>query len=222
MPDLDFRVERVESVAFAAAPTLSFALHIANTPRDEAIHTGLLRCQIQIEVTRRAYSSPEQRRLHDLFGEPERWSRTLRNLHWTVAHATLPAFTGETVVDLQIPCTFDFNVAVTKYFDALEAGDIPLCLMFSGTIFYYANDAEPAQVSPIPWSKETHFRLPVRVWKEMMDAHYPNTAWLCVRRDVMQRLNQFKSRNSILDYDQALERALDAAQQTVIKETVLK
>ena len=48
----------------------------------------------------------------------------------------IPGFTGTTLVDLQLPCTFDFTVASTKYFHALEAGEIPLCVMFSGTVFY--------------------------------------------------------------------------------------
>ncbi len=97
----------------------------------------------------------------------------------------VPPFKGSTVVDLPVPCTFDFNVAATKYFAALEEGDVPLNLMFSGTIFY-----EPAgaglQVEQIPWDRETKYRLPVRVWKEMMDIYYPNSAWLCLRRDVFE------------------------------------
>ena len=48
----------------------------------------------------------------------------------------IPAFTGSTIADLQIPCTFDFNVAATKYFHGVSDGEIPLSLLFSGTLFY--------------------------------------------------------------------------------------
>ena len=54
---------------------------------------------------------------------------------WTHASAVVPSFTGSTAVELQVPCSFDFNVAATKYFHGLADGDIPLCLMFSGTVF---------------------------------------------------------------------------------------
>ena len=83
-----------------------------------------------------AVQRPRQEQLRDLFGEPERWGQTLRNLLWTNTSAVIPRFTGTTTVDLQVPCTFDFNVATTKYFNGLADGDIPVCLMFSGTVFY--------------------------------------------------------------------------------------
>ena len=120
----------------------------------------MLRCQIQIEVTRRKYSAPEQERLRDLFGEPERWGQTLAIFFGPTPASVVPQFTGVTTVDLQIPCTFDFSVATTKYFNGLTDGDIPVCLMFSGTVFYADPDGA-LQVAPISWDKETKFRLPV-------------------------------------------------------------
>ncbi len=83
MPDLTFTVQEASSVAFAAVPTLAFKLHIENSVADEAVHTVALRCQIQIEASRRRYTAAEQRSIVDLFGEPERWSQTLRSLLWT-------------------------------------------------------------------------------------------------------------------------------------------
>ena len=119
-----------------------------------------LRCQVQIEATRRRYGPEEQARLVDLFGEPDRWSRTLRTLLWAHASAVVPSFTGSTLVELPVPCTFDFNVAATKYFHSLEHGEVPLSLQFSGTIFYAAEDGG-LQVAQIPWDKEANYRLPV-------------------------------------------------------------
>src|SRR5258705_12563088 len=115
MPDLNFRVESAEAVPFAAAPLLSLKLRVENNIPDETIHTIALRAQIQIEATRRRYTDQEKERLLDLFGEPDRWSRTLRSMLWTHAAVVIPAFTGGTIADLQVPCTFDFNVAATKY-----------------------------------------------------------------------------------------------------------
>ena len=116
MPDLRFSVASAEPVPFAATPLLALKLRVESVNPEETIHSIALRAQIQIEAARRRYSSAEQEKLLDLFGEPDRWSRTLRSMLWTHADLVIPAFTGSTIADLQIPCTFDFNVAATKYF----------------------------------------------------------------------------------------------------------
>jgi hypothetical protein len=220
MPDLAISVEKVEVVPFAAAPTLAFKLRVANGDPSETIHTVVLRCQIQIEVTRRRYTTLDQERLRDLFGEPERWGQTLRNLLWANTSAVIPQFTGITGVDLQVPCTFDFSVATTKYFNGLGDGEIPVCLMFSGTVFY-ADAAGALRVAPISWGKETKFRLPLNVWKEMMDAYYPNSAWLCLRRDVFDLLYQYKVRHGIPTWEQAIERILVQASEVQTPEETI-
>jgi hypothetical protein len=207
MPDLRFKIEEVAVVPFAITPTLAFKLRIANANADEAIHTVALRCQIQIEVTRRRYTPEEQARMRDLFGEPERWSHTLRNLLWTHASMVVPSFEENTLCDLLVPCTFDFNVAVTKYFEGLTSGEIPLHLMFSGTMFY-ADPDNILQVAPISWEQETRFNLPVTTWREMMDSYYPNTVWLNLRRDVFERLYRYKIQRGIPTWEQTLENIL--------------
>ena len=207
MPDLSFKIEEAAVVPFAIAPTLAFKLRIINAIPQENIHTVALRCQIQIEVTRRRYTPDEQARMRDLFGEPERWSQTLRSLLWTHASLVVSSFQGSTVADLPIPCTFDFNVAATKYFEGLTAGEIPLQLMFSGTVFY-ADSEGILQVAPISWDKEARFKLPVKVWREMMDAYYPNSVWLNLRRDVFERLYLYKTQRGIPTWEQALESVL--------------
>jgi len=216
MPDLNFTVESAESVPFAAAPALSLKLKVTNPQPDEAIHTIALRAQIQIESTRRRYSDAEKAKLLDLFGEPDRWSRTLRSMLWTHASVVIPGFAGSTVADLQIPCTFDFNVAATKYFHGVSEGDIPLNLLFSGTVFYALPDGT-LQVAPIPWNKEARFRLPVQVWRKMMDEYYPNSAWLAIHRDVFERLYEFKVRNGIPSWEEALDRLLAPVEETVLQ-----
>lgn len=210
MADLSFKITGVAPVAFAAVPTLGFRLQVDNTNRDEVIHSVSLRCQIQLEVTRRNYSPAEKQRLADLFGEPSRWGQTLRAMLWTHVQTVIPSFTGSTTVELHTPCTFDFNVAATKYFHGLEDGEIPVCLMFSGTVFQNGEDGA-MQVSPISWDKEARFRIPVQAWRQMMDEHYPNTAWLCLERDLFERLYQYKVQNGIPTWERAFERLLAGA-----------
>jgi hypothetical protein len=160
-----------------------------------------------IEPARRRYVTEEQKRLHDLFGEPERWSQTLRSMLWTHASTVVSAFSESASVDLQVPCSFDFNVAATKYFAGLEDGEVPLSFLFSGTVFY-AGESGALQVAQIPWDKEARFRLPVKVWKAMMDIYYPNSAWLCLRRDVFDRLYQYKVDRGLPTWEQTLDALL--------------
>jgi hypothetical protein len=204
VPDLGFQVEGAEAVPFAASPLLSFKLRITNADAAVQVQTVALRCQLQIESTRRHYTAEEKGRLRDLFGEPEHWGHTLRAMLWTHASVMVTPFAGSTLVDLPVPCTFDFNVAATKYFAGLAGGEVPLNLMFSGTTFY--EDGERGlQVEQIPWDREAHYRLPVGVWGEMMDMYYPNSAWLRLRRDVFDRLYRYKLRRGIPTWEQALE-----------------
>ena len=79
--------------------------------------------------------------------------------------------------------------------------------MFSGTVFYAGEDGA-LQVAPISWEQETAFKLPQKVWREMMDSYYPNTAWVSLRRDVFERLYQYKTQRGIPTWEQALESML--------------
>jgi hypothetical protein len=217
MPELNFKVEGAEPVPYAASPLLNFKLRISDAAGPDAtrIPAVALRCQVRIEPTRRKYAVPEQERLLDLFGEPARWGQTLRSMLWTNTSLIVPPFTGETLVDLPVPCTYDFNLAATKYFYALEDGEVFLSLLFSGTIFYADDEDGPLQTSPISWEKEAVFRLPVPVWKAMMNHYYPNSAWLCLRQDVFDQLYLYKSRLGLPTWEQALERLLEAARERV-------
>lgn len=207
MPDLGFQVEGAEAVPFAAAPLLAFKLSVTNSVAQEPIHAVMLRCQIQIEATRRRYNHHEQEGLLDLFGEPDRWSQTLHTMLWTFTNVVVPPFTGNVIIDLPVPCTYDLTVAVTKYFYALESGEVPLTLMFSGTVFHQIENAA-LQVAQIPWNKEATYQLPVRVWQAMMDHYYPNSAWLSLRRDVFDQLYRYKVQRGLPTWEQVIERLL--------------
>jgi hypothetical protein len=203
MPELHFQIDGTVAIPHAAIPLIALKLRITNFPATETIHAITLRCQIQIEPTRRRYVANEQEKLLDLFGTPERWARTVKPLLWMNTSVAVPRFTGELLVDLELPCTFDFNVAATKYFHALDSGDIPITVMFSGTLFYEGMDGA-LQISQVPWDREAGYRLPVTVWKEMMEIHYPNSAWLCLRRDAFEQLYNYKVRHGLPTWEQAI------------------
>lgn len=209
MPGLSLSVEKAVAVPYAAAPTMAFQLRIVNPLAGQAIQNIALRCQILIEASHRHYKAEEREGLRDLFGEPDRWSKTLRSLLWTHATVTVPPFTGSVLTDLPVPCTFDFNVGAAKYFHAIQEDDVPLCFQFSGTIFYAAPDGT-MRIDQIGWDKEARFPLPSQVWREMMDHYYPNSAWLRLGRDAFERLYEYKRERGLATWEETIEQLIPA------------
>jgi Family of unknown function (DUF6084) len=204
--ELAFRVEGAAPVDYAAVPTLAFRLNIESAG-GQPIRSVLLDVQIQIAARLRSYDPSEQERLYDLFGSPERWRETLRTLPWTRATVAVPGFTGSTVVDVPVACTYDLEVSAAGYLSALEDGEVPLELLFSGSVFYSAPDGR-LQTTRIAWSKEADYALPVRVWRETMDRHFPDSAWLRLSRGSYDRLRGYRARNALASWDEAIERLL--------------
>jgi hypothetical protein len=165
-----------------------------------------LQCQIRIEAQRRRYSDGEADRLHDLFGETSRWGDTLKPLHFTSLALSVPAFTGSVEIDLAVPCTYDFEVTSAKYLNALDEGEIPLILLFSGSVF--SRGTSGFAVERVPWNKEAQFRLPVSTWREMMDLHFPDSAWIRLRRETFDALQGYKSRQAMTSWEEVLESLL--------------
>jgi hypothetical protein len=212
MPDLHFEVTGAEPLPYAAQPTITFKLHVSNIPDDEPIANAMLRCQIRIAATQRRYSADAKAKLVEVFGEPERWRETLRAFVWTHTIVVLPAFTSGADVDVPIPCSYDFEAANTKYFDALEDGEIPLTFLFSGSVFYEEPETGALRVSHISWERDADFRLPVAVWRATMNHYYPNAVWLRARKDVFDRLRAYQAARGLPTLDETLARLLDASE----------
>jgi hypothetical protein len=210
LPELDFNIDGAEALAFAAQPTIVLKLRIV-ARGGEAVRSVSLGVQVRIAATLRAYAAVEQERLLDLFGEPSRWGQTLKSLLWTTTSVQVPAFRGQTVVDLAIPCTYDFEVVSAKYFDALQDGPVPLELLFSGTVFYVGDVG--LQAEQIGWDKQARFSLPVQVWQDVIRLYFPNSAWLRVHKDTFDRLYLYRMRNALPTWEAALERLLSASEQ---------
>lgn len=204
-PELDFRVENVEALEHAVVPTLAFALRIDAGERE--IRSLALNVQLRIDAARRRYDDGERDRLFDLFGAPAGWGRSLRSLRWTTTSLNVPAFVGSTVVQLAVPCSYDFEVVATKYLNALGDGDVPLELLFSGSVFFGGADGR-LQVVRLSWDREARFGMPVRVWRDALERAFAGMAWLRLRRDVFDRLQAYKSRRALLSWDAALEELL--------------
>ena len=209
MPDLGFEVTGAAAKPHCLTPTLALRLGI----RDEdagPVAAIALDCQVRIDAQRRRYSAAEKERLAEVFGTPDRWGQTLRSLLWTQAAARVPPFAEYTEVDLELPCTTDFNVLAGKYFNLLDPDTaVPLGLLFSGSVFY--RDLEGLlQVTRIPWSAEAAFSLDVQIWRDVLGIYYPNTTWVGLRQEVFDALYAYRVREGCLDFDDALGRLLEA------------
>jgi hypothetical protein len=208
MAELTFTVVDIAPEQYAAAPNLLARLEVEETT-GEQVHALALRTQVRIEPQRRRYDDTEERALLDLFGDRTRFSQTLRPFPWLHASTVAQGFTASSTVELPLPCTYDFEVSGTKYLHALRDGDIPLLFLFSGTVF--TRGATGFSASPVPWDAEARYRLPVAVWRDLMETHFPGTEWIRMERDTVDALAHYRHVRGLTSWDAAVTTLLAQA-----------
>jgi len=207
MTELSFRVDDVVAEPYSAAPQLTARLQISEDSQT-TIHAIALRCQVRIEPQRRGYSGEETGGLADQFGGRDRWSQTLKPFLWMQCGTMVQGFDGLTMVDLPMPVTYDFEVTASKYLHALDDGEVPLLFLFSGTVF--TRGVSGFGVEQVAWHLEDAYRMPVSVWHDCMQMHFPNTGWLRLDRDTVAELSRYKSSHGLTTWDEALGTLLHA------------
>ncbi|MFD9128093.1 DUF6084 family protein [Kitasatospora sp. NPDC059571] len=207
--ELSFGCTGVRGDPYAAGPTLMFRLRIGTGDPATRVHALVLRCQLRIEPARRSYDDREAEGLNDLFGDRARWGTSLNPVQLAQVPLMVPGFTGSTEVELPVPCTYDLDIAATRYLAALQGGDVPLRMLFSGSAF--TGDGG-FRVEPVPWHKETEVRLPVRVWREMMAQHFPGCGWLRLPQEAMDDLLAYRSRHGLTSWEDTVRSLLERAQ----------
>lgn len=207
MTDLSFEVLDVEPQSHDASPHLLFKLRVAEAS-GAVVHALALRCQLRIEPQRRPYDPAEQAGLADLFGTSERYSTTLKPFLWTHATAMVQGFSGARDFDLPVACTYDFEVAATRYLAALSGGDVPLVLLFSGTVFTRGQTG--FAVEQLSWSLEASCRMPVSTWRRLMDIHYPGAGWIRLERESLDALARYRTAHGLTSWEQTLAALLPA------------
>jgi hypothetical protein len=177
-----------EPVPFALGPTLRFRL-AARDDSGREVYSVALAAQIHLEPARRPYAEAEVERLGDLFGAPERWPATTHPFLWSRVDALVPSFTGATEFDLLVPCTYDHEVAGTKYLASLDGGEVPVAFHFSGTVLY-RGDGGGLQIVQMPWEAPARYALPVDVWRDMIESYYPASGWVRLHADTLAELRR--------------------------------
>jgi hypothetical protein len=195
IPALTVTVEGAEAVAHAAGPTLRFALE-AEDASGRDVYTVALSAQIAVEPARRRYGAGDHERLADLFGEPGRWPGTTHAFPWTKVELLVPSFRRHTAFELLVPCTYDHEVAGTKYLASLEDGVVPLAFHFSGTVLY-RGELDRLQMTQMPWSEFARYDLPLAVWREMIEHYFPGTGWIRLRADTLAELRRMAAERGL-------------------------
>lgn len=207
-PDVTFAVLEVVPEPYAVTPILTARVGIAALG-DQPIHAIALRCQVRIDPLRRNYSAEEAEGLTDLFGTPDRWATTQHTFLWQHTTAMVQGFQGATQADLPLQCTYDFEVSSAKYLHALREGMVPLQFLFSGTIFVHGTRG--FSVQQVPWDREDRHDMPVPVWRNLIQQHFPNTGWLRLDRDTVDAVACYRSAHGLLSHDEAIMSLLTRA-----------
>jgi len=223
MTALGFAVLDVRPERHAAAPTLLARLRVT-AAADEVVHAIALRAQVRIEPQRRGYTAADKEALVDLFGAADRWGQSVKPFLWMHTTAMVPGFTESTEVELPLPCSYDMEVASSTYLHAVAGGggrpedtagpdgagrEVPLSFLFNGTVFTRGETG--FSVRQVPWDAEARYRLPARVWRDLMDHYFPNSGWLRLDRDTLGRLARFKSARALPTWEQAFAMLLKEA-----------
>jgi len=209
LPEPEFAVIGVRAVRYAAAPALTLDLQVSE-PSGRPVYMIALTIQLMIEPARRSYDEATRARLVELFGAPERWAVTTRSLVWAQLDVLVPAFTGTTTVTVPVACSYDLELAASKYLYSLPDGEAPLALHFNGTI-YYPGDDGGLQMVLVPWNKSIDFRMPVLVWRETIEHYYPNTGWVALRSQTLEALQREKLDRGLATLDACMEALLKEA-----------
>ena len=173
--DLDFTCTGADADRYAATPTILLHLRITETT-GTPVHALALRCQIRIEPIRRRYNDEEAEGLADLFGDRSRWGETLKPLQLAFVTQMVP---GLHRLDRRRP-----PPAVQLRLRRRRA-QVPVrgARRRRAAVAAVQRDdlhRRPGHrsVTPVAWQKETTYSLPVAVWRDAMDQHFPGAAWL--------------------------------------------
>ena len=165
-----------------------------------------------IEPQQRRYEPAEQARLVELFGDAPRWGETLRPFLWTHVGTVITGFTGDhrdrppDHVHLRLRGGGGQVPARARR----RRDPAPAPLLRHGVP--RRRPTRPASPrAPVAWHEEASFRLPVRVWRDVMDRYFPNSGWVRLSPETLDALTRFKAARALPTWDETLEQLLKEA-----------
>ncbi|WP_314173166.1 DUF6084 family protein [Streptomyces winkii] len=212
IPDLEFAVTGVRALPDAAVPTLAFRLAIGRTGGGR-VRSVSLTTDVRIAVAHRRYERADRLVMARLFGQPEQWATSMRPLTWARISTVVPPFDVRTETDLAVPCSRDMELAVTSYFHGVRDGEIPLELLFSGTVFHDGPDGR-LRTAQISWTKDAACRLPAGLWHEATGRYGGGTSWLPLSPATYGELIAHRDRHALTGWDETVADLLARADTT--------
>jgi hypothetical protein len=132
---------------------------------------------------------------------------TARSFLWSQVDVLVPGFTGATTFRLPVQCSYDHELVAAKYFHSVRDGEVPLAFNFNGTVHYRGDDGR-VQMALVPWSCSSEFRMPVSVWRELIERYYPHTAWVALHTETLDALAREKARRGCPTFDACIAELL--------------
>lgn len=208
-PDPEIEILAARAVERGMAPEVEFEAEITDrSGRD--VHLAALTVTIEIEPARRSYDERARELLGQLFGEGGAWSASTRNVRVARVAALAGPFSGEGRLTITVPMGFDLEVAAGSYLYSLDGGEAPLRFHFNGTIYYRGDDGL-LQLIQLPWDRSSRFRMPVDVWRRAIEAHYPDTGWIALDEETIERLRRHRAAVGAHSFAEVIAGLLDAA-----------
>jgi hypothetical protein len=126
---------------------------------------------------------------------------------------TVPGFRGATTFGLEVPCTYDLEVAAAKYFYAVADGLVPLSFHFNGNVFYWsgAPGAGRLSVVPVSWTSSSQYSMPVAAWRSMIAEHYPGGGWIRLADTTLEALHRRRAERGLPSFDACVLELLEEA-----------
>jgi hypothetical protein len=207
VPAPEFAVTGATHVPFAATPTMRFDAAVTEAEGIE-VQSIALTAQVMIDPARRGYDPETRERLTELFGPPASWAPSTSGLAWARVATSVPGFTGATAFGIEVPCTYDLEVAAAKYFYAVHEGLVPLSFHFNGNVFY-RDERRQLMVVPIAWSSTVQYSMPVATWRAMIAEHYPGGGWIRLNDETLAALNDRRAARGVSSFDACVRELLE-------------
>lgn len=207
VPAPEFAVTGAAHLPFAAAPTMRFDGAVAE-PEGVEVQSIALTAQVMIDPARRGYDPETRERLAELFGPPASWAPSTSGLAWARVAAAVPGFTGSAAFTMEVPCTYDLEVAAAKYFYAVHDGLVPLSFHFNGNVFY-RDEQGRLMVVPVTWSSTAQYSMPIATWRAMIAEHYPGGGWIRVDDETLAALNERRGARGLSSFDACVRELLE-------------
>jgi hypothetical protein len=211
VPAPEFAVTGAVHVPFAATPTMRFEAAVTE-PEGVEVQSIALTAQVMIDPARRGYDPETRERLAELFGPPASWTPSTSGLAWARVAAAVPGFSGSGAFAMEVPCTYDLEVAAAKYFYAVRDGLVPLSFHFNGNVFYRGDGpTHPLMVVPVAWSSTAQYSMPVATWRAMIAEHYPGGGWIRIDDETLAALNDRRAARGLGSFDDCVRELLEQA-----------